>query len=125
MASQHVIEVRSKIDRPRMLTAGELRAAAGERIVYADGHRLGGGSRIEIRQHELKPRAQERPSANRAEVLDAHVVGAIVGRVRAFRLVVATDPLVVVGEPGQVVTKAERLIERQRVVHLTVYEQRV
>ena len=53
----------------------------------------------------------------------AHVVDVALGRVGALGLVVAADAEVVVGDPGQVVGEAERLIERERVVHLPVDEQ--
>ena len=66
----------------------------------------------------LERRNARRPSG--PIVLPPQVVHAVLVRVRPLRFVVAADAEVAVREPGQVVGKAQRLIERERVVHLTI-----
>ena len=56
-------------------------------------------------------------------MLRADVVGPVLVRVGALRLVVAADAEVVVREARQVVAEPQRLVERERVVHLAVDEQ--
>ena len=106
-----------------MLAAGQLRPAAGEGVVDADRRRLRGGHRLGVRDEHLHPRSQERAASQRSEMLHADVVRAILVRVRALRFVVAADAEVFVREAAEVVAEAQRLVERDRVVHLAVHEQ--
>ena len=119
----HVVQIGSEVQATRVLAAGQLRAAGRERVVDAGGRCLRGRDRIAVGPEQLQPRSPEGAAPKRAEMLRADVVCAVLGRVGAFDLVKAADALVLVGEAAQVVGEADRLVERQGVVHLPVHEQ--
>src|SRR3989475_6744775 len=106
-----------------MLAAGELRAAAREEVVDANRRRLGRRYRPGVRDEHLEPRTPERAPSERPEMLDADVVGAVFVRECPLGAVVAADAEVLVRKAREVVPDPQRLVERERVVHLPVHEQ--
>ena len=106
-----------------MRPSSDLGSAAGERVEHPDGRRLCRREAVAVRPDQLQSGPCKRAPPERPEVLDARGVDLIVIRVRALRLVVAADAEIVVRGPRQVIAEPQCLIERHRVVHLTVDEQ--
>ena len=103
-----------------MLAAGDLRAAARERIEDADGRRLDGGRLRRVRPRIAEPRAQEAAPAQRADLLQTDVTVGAVARIRALFLIPLADAeidVVVLVDAGR---EAQRLIDRHRVIDVDV-----
>src|SRR5438105_14845257 len=108
-----------------MIAAGELGAAARECVEHPNCRRFRGRRRGDVGPDELQTGPRHRSPAQRTEMLNAEVVDVGVSRVRTLWLVVAADAEVAVRKPRQVVAESQRLIERARVIHLSVDEQAV
>src|SRR5262249_7073778 len=105
-----------------MIASGPLRAAARERIEHTNRRSLERRVRLAVGPDDLNARSRERTTADGSEMLNAEIVGDVAGGERPFGFVVSADPLVVAREAAHVVAESQRLIERQRVIELTIHE---
>ena len=106
----HVIEIRREVDRPGAAAAGDLRAAAGERVVDPDGHAVDRRARRRVAPRILEPRVDEGAAAERSDFLNPERVVVLVAVVGAIDLVVAADAEVVLRRVVLVVVDAQRLV---------------
>ncbi len=111
-----VIEVRTQHQRLRMLSAGQLRAAAGEGVEHADGLLLDGRRGDGVIPRILAARAKESATAQRTDLLQADRPVGAVARVGALFLIPLADAEVRVVVGVDVDREAERLVDRQRVI---------
>ena len=70
----NVVEIRREVERPRVASAGHLRAAARERFDHAHGRRLDDGARRRVGPLERQARVREEPAAQRPGLLNPEKV---------------------------------------------------